>query len=254
MALAFSPDGQTVLTECLGQTTHRWDATTGLPIGPPMDHPGFYAIAFSPDRKTALTGRSMIVGRCRCGTLRSNRPIGKPMEHQGLFRACRVQPRWPGPSSYSSVQRTMLTQLWDANTRRPLGEPMEYRGIVGILTFSPDGETFLREVTVTRHVAGMRPPASPSAPLWCIWGPRVERGIQPRWQDHPHRRSDRTARLWDLASGRPLGEPMPHRGEVSAVAFSPDGRTVLTGSATRRKALGCRERPAARQAAGIAPR
>ncbi len=41
---------------------------------------------------------------------------------------------------------------------------------------------------------------------------------------------DRTARLWETASGRPLGTPMEHQSSVLAVAFSPDGRTILTGS------------------------
>jgi WD40 repeat protein/tetratricopeptide (TPR) repeat protein len=40
---------------------------------------------------------------------------------------------------------------------------------------------------------------------------------------------DRTARLWDVATGRPIGEPLKHQGMVWAVAFSPDGQTVLTG-------------------------
>ena len=41
---------------------------------------------------------------------------------------------------------------------------------------------------------------------------------------------DNTARLWDAATGQPIGSPMRHLGSVQCVAFSPDGKRVLTGS------------------------
>ncbi len=40
---------------------------------------------------------------------------------------------------------------------------------------------------------------------------------------------DGTARLWDAASGQPIGLPIQHASTVHAVAFSPDGKTILTG-------------------------
>ncbi len=42
--------------------------------------------------------------------------------------------------------------------------------------------------------------------------------------------ADGAVRLWDVATGRPLPSPAKQASEVEALAFSPDGRTLLTGS------------------------
>jgi WD40 repeat protein len=38
-----------------------------------------------------------------------------------------------------------------------------------------------------------------------------------------------TARIWDVASGKPIGPPLRHEGPIWAVALSPDGNVVVTG-------------------------
>jgi tetratricopeptide (TPR) repeat protein len=43
----------------------------------------------------------------------------------------------------------------------------------------------------------------------------------------------KTARLWDAATGQPIGRPLEHQGAVSAESFSPDGTTILTGSSDK---------------------
>ena len=40
---------------------------------------------------------------------------------------------------------------------------------------------------------------------------------------------DKTAHVWDLATGRPIGPPIVHPDRVMAVAFRPDGRVFATG-------------------------
>lgn len=46
------------------------------------------------------------------------------------------------------------------------------------------------------------------------------------------------ARLWDIATGQPLGSPMKHKSFVLAVAFSPDGKKVATAMPIRRPDYG----------------
>jgi len=41
---------------------------------------------------------------------------------------------------------------------------------------------------------------------------------------------DKTVRLWDAATGKPIREFARHRDKVSSVAFSPDGRHIVSGS------------------------
>jgi WD40 repeat protein/Flp pilus assembly protein TadD len=40
---------------------------------------------------------------------------------------------------------------------------------------------------------------------------------------------DSTARVWETATGRPAGPPLPHQNYAATVAFSPDGNTLAVG-------------------------
>jgi WD40 repeat protein len=56
-AVAFSPDGKTLLTGSSDNTVRLWDAATRKPLGTPLKHQSIvHAVAFSPDGKTLLTG------------------------------------------------------------------------------------------------------------------------------------------------------------------------------------------------------
>ena len=54
-SVAFSPDGRTVLTGNVAGA-QLWNAATGEPIGPPLQHEGTITVAaFSPNRRHALS-------------------------------------------------------------------------------------------------------------------------------------------------------------------------------------------------------
>ena len=138
-AVAFSPDGATLLTGSQDRTAQLWDTVSARPRGAPIEHrEPVMAVAFSPDGATLLTG-----GQDRTARLwdaASGRPRGRPLEHQGPVRAV----------AFSPDGRTVLTggwgytaRLWDAATGRPRGTPLEHRGVVYAVAFSPDGATLL---------------------------------------------------------------------------------------------------------------
>jgi WD40 repeat protein/serine/threonine protein kinase len=205
-AVAFSPDGRTVLTESGDKAARLWDAATVQPLGKPLLHDDHVeAVAFSPDGRTALTGSRDKTARLWDAA--TGESLGKPLRHGDVVWAV----------TFSPDGRTVLTgsgdrtaRLWDAATGQPIGEPLRHDCDVAAVAFSPDGRTVL----------------TGSAP----WS-RVFSG----GKEVPGARASvagrgGTAQLWDVATGKRQGEPLRHQDAVRAVAFSPDGHTVLTGS------------------------
>jgi WD40 repeat protein len=107
VAVAFSPDGETVLTGGEGGA-RLWRAADGTPVGQPLRHGVLVdAAAFSPDGETVLTGGG---GAARLWRAADGTPVGRPMEHKGRV--------WP--VAFSPVGKTFLTatdhvvKLWHA--------------------------------------------------------------------------------------------------------------------------------------------
>jgi WD40 repeat protein len=240
-AVAFSPDGKTVLTG----SGHRlrpsgearlWEAATGEPIGAPLQHQSSVeAVVFSPDGKTVLTGSGDLGkrGEARLWEAATGKPIGAPLQHQDWVRA----------AAFSPDGKTILTgsgdktaRLWEAATGKPIGAPLEHQDSVHAVAFSPDGKTILTGT-------GDFPDRKGEARLWeAATGKPISVPLQhhdrvnavafsPDGKTVLTGGEDGTARMWEAATGKPIGAPLQHRNCVRAVAFSHDGRTIITGSA-----------------------
>jgi WD40 repeat protein len=139
LSAAFSPDGKTLVTGGTPDgTVHRWEVTTGRPLGPPlrhMDRSQVITIACSPDGKILVTGGTD--GTAQRWEADTGRSLAPPLRHQGYVSAV----------AFSPDGKTVLTgsydntaQLWDAATGRPLSLPLRHQDVVYAVAFSPDGK------------------------------------------------------------------------------------------------------------------
>ena len=186
-------------------------------------------MAFSPDGRLRDRGRRRhgpALGR-RHGRAR-RRPAAAP---SGRLRRG-LQPRRPRPGLGlpATTRSPTLGRRTGRRRRPPFGHQATVRGVA----FSPDGRTVL--TGSDDHTARLWDAAT-GAPIGRPMRHeqvRRRRGVQPR---RPHR-PDRRAGTRRRGSGTPrpaspIGRPLAHEDWVSSVAFSPDGRTVLTGSYDR---------------------
>lgn len=270
-AVAFSPDGKTILTGSHDNTARLWDTASGKPLGSPLQHKKMVkAVAFSPDGKFVLTGSG---DHTAClWDASSGQAIGPPMQHRESVRSVAFSPMgdilltgsddytarlWDmktgkqrGPVlqhfagvvtvAFSPDGKTVLTgghdktaRLWEAETGKPIGAPLQHQDTVFHLAFSRDSKTV---------VTGS---ADKSARLWeastgkLIGTPLLHNGWVVAVAFSPDGKyvltgsSDNTARFWDASSGEPVGQPMQYEGVLGAIAFSPDGKTVATASTNK---------------------
>jgi WD40 repeat protein/serine/threonine protein kinase len=227
-AVAFSPDGKTLLTGGSGKTARLWHTATGRALGPIFSHEHIIsAVAFSPDGRMMLTGNWD--GTARLWDVATGKALGAPLQHKGKVTAVAFAPtgKRVATGSYDET-----AQVWDL-TGKALGPPLKHEHYVTAVAFSPDGRTVLTgslDKTVRSWDAVTGEPRGlilkHKDGVWAI-------AMSPDGERIATGGSDRTAQVWDARSGAMLGPALRHRDRVLAVAFSPDGQTLLTGSSDK---------------------
>jgi WD40 repeat protein len=233
-AVAFSPDGKTLLTGSDDRTARLWDAATQKPIGQPLEHQGpVHAVAFNPADHTLLTA-----SRDQTARLWEPAPT-RPFLHEFDQHAQVMALAW-SPDGRSLVTGTdaECAWRWQVNADKALSPPLKHKDDVWAVAYSPDGRTILtgsRDKTVR---------------LWDAATGKRKKEFKHRFRVRSAAFSPdgRTilaeggdggggeARLWDLATGRPLGQPLEVQGVVWQVAFRPDGKVcaIASGESTVR--------------------
>ncbi|MBZ9700534.1 MULTISPECIES: caspase family protein [unclassified Mesorhizobium] len=223
-SVAFSPDGRRIASGADDGSIRIWDVDTGLLVRSLLGSKGVFSIAFSP------SGKSLIVGSASKKVDLWDLTTGKLAGTSGQL------PWWAKSVVFA-----------------PKGDVVAAAGETGVILLSPSDGQIVRELKnayeplSTKSLAFSRSgrwlvtgaSSSGSAKLWdtATWGVVREFDGDGQVAVSPDEQfvvtgggSDGTLKLFELQSGRLLRMLVGHAWYVNSVAFSPDGRLLISGS------------------------
>ncbi len=260
MCVAFSPNGQRIVTGSRDKSAKVWDATTGTNLSTLSGHNDqISSVAFSRDGKRIVTSSSDQTARIWDAATGTNLVTLKG-HSSGL-----------GCAAFSSHDRLIVTagtdktvKVWDTEATREMitldGQNPKLCG----LAFSPDGKRIVTgsyfdaakiwdttTAQVLHRISGVAVAFSPNgrhivttAGSGIIWdvasGQELRKfgghkapvegvAFSPDGQRFVTCSDDKTAVVWETSSGKELVKLIGHSDGLRGVAFSPDGQRILTG-------------------------
>ncbi|MFI3221251.1 MAG: WD40 repeat domain-containing protein [Methylococcales bacterium] len=198
ISIAFSPDGKRVISGSVDGTLILWDVENSKAIGKfwnDSNKLSIRSVAFSPNGEFVICGNSD--GTLVLWNAKTGRIIGQPWQgHQGDI----------GSVAFSADSKQVISGgedktlvLWDVETGKAIGQPWRgHQGAVGSVAFSPGGS-------------------------WVISGVGA-------FESRDDDKFDLI--LWDVETGKAIGQPWQgHQDAIHSVAFSPDGKRVISSGA-----------------------
>jgi WD40 repeat protein len=121
--------------------------------------------------------------------------------------------------------------LWDAEANQPLGKPLwGHTSSVNSLAFSPDGKVFVSAGGDSALIVWDVKPRQPIGQQYALGHNLFSAAVSSDGKYFASG-SENTVFLWDITSTPPTSQPLiAHQDIVNALAFSPDSRTLATGS------------------------
>jgi WD40 repeat protein len=230
----FSPDGQKIVTASEDSTAVIWDASTGLPLGAPIRHGSWVRTAeFSPDGGRVVTAAED--NTVRLWDASTGLPISEPMRHgREVWMARfshdgqRIFAMLAGPSSDEGS-----IWIWGAASIAARSLPLLKTDSANHACFSPTSGQIA--VACQDSVVRLCSPGNffadavslpQSGPVKRVsFSPDGSRLVAVTSEDKTN-----TARVWDVATHRPLAAPLVHPKQIASARFSSDGQHVVTAS------------------------
>jgi WD40 repeat protein len=230
-SVCFSPDGTVIITaDSNGIQAVLWDVASGRQI---RTFPGGFGIgSFSPDSRFLAIGMPATSGRVvNIWDLHSNTVTMTLKGHEMTVTAAKFS---PDGSALITGSSDKTVRVWDVKTGTQRFALLGHSRSVYDVAFSPDGRTI-----ATVSADGM-------VKLWSADGPFEPRQLEGEygWQvghgwtslalspdgHYVLAGTGSDARILDLSSGRYTKELKGHQANVKRVAWSRDGRRILTVS------------------------
>jgi WD40 repeat protein/tetratricopeptide (TPR) repeat protein len=240
--IAFSPDGGLLATaphnyseDAPPAEVHIHDVATGRLHVPALAMRTFImSLAFSPDSQTLAVGQiggNVLVdvhsGKIRQSLRQQSAAVQAAFSPDGQTLAVAYRGGWDGTGAGF--------RLWSVATGQPLG-PFHAFGnldwIIPAIHMMDQGRTVLALETAL-HNRLWAFDGRTGTPIKASFPQReVQRQIATRLQDavFAFKSSGGTIEQWDLAAGRPVGEPLVHPYPVYHAEYSPDGSMLATSS------------------------
>jgi WD40 repeat protein/uncharacterized caspase-like protein len=236
--VTLSAAGNRLISGSGDNTLKLWDCRTGRLIKTLSGHSGWVlAIALSPDGKTLASGSAD--GSIKLWNLETGQERWTLTGHLGWVRSVAISP--DGAFLVSGSDDQML-KLWSLKTGELLETFSGHGDRVSFVAFSPDGQKLVSASTdqsiklwhlKKRKLLRSLTPSCPddsadcdnslsdSAPLGIALSPNG------KWIASAH---GCRIELWHLDRGKRFRTLVGHRDRISAIAFNPNGKLLLSGS------------------------